>query len=113
VGDEVQAKVLKFDQEKNRVSLGMKQLGEDPWVGIARRFCRVGASHPPASLFPSSVTSPSRWRVNPSLEAQEPPALPAPPGRSLALAARSVRAKKIFALPVTPNSTFRNPHSPF
>jgi len=38
VGDEVSAKVLKFDQEKNRVSLGMKQLGEDPWVGIARRY---------------------------------------------------------------------------
>jgi small subunit ribosomal protein S1 len=38
VGDEVEAKVLKFDQEKNRVSLGMKQLGEDPWVGIARRY---------------------------------------------------------------------------
>ncbi len=38
VGDEVQAKVLKFDQEKNRVSLGMKQLGEDPWVGISRRY---------------------------------------------------------------------------
>src|SRR6202007_1833392 len=32
VGDEVEAKVLKFDQEKNRVSLGLKQLGEDPWV---------------------------------------------------------------------------------
>ncbi|MRR49686.1 MAG: 30S ribosomal protein S1 [Rhodocyclaceae bacterium] len=38
VGDEVTAKVLKFDQEKNRVSLGMKQLGEDPWVGISRRY---------------------------------------------------------------------------
>jgi small subunit ribosomal protein S1 len=38
VGDEVEAKVLKFDQEKNRVSLGIKQLGEDPWVGIARRY---------------------------------------------------------------------------
>ncbi len=38
VGDEVQAKVLKFDQEKNRVSLGMKQLGEDPWVGLGRRY---------------------------------------------------------------------------
>jgi small subunit ribosomal protein S1 len=38
VGDEVQAKVLKFDQEKNRVSLGMKQLGEDPWVGLSRRY---------------------------------------------------------------------------
>jgi len=38
VGDEVEAKILKFDQEKNRVSLGMKQLGDDPWVGIARRY---------------------------------------------------------------------------
>ena len=38
VGDEVQAKILKFDQEKNRVSLGMKQLGEDPWVGLGRRY---------------------------------------------------------------------------
>ena len=38
VGDEVEAKVLKFDQEKNRVSLGMKQLGEDPWVGLSRRY---------------------------------------------------------------------------
>jgi len=38
VGDEVEAKVLKFDQEKNRVSLGMKQLGDDPWVGISRRY---------------------------------------------------------------------------
>ncbi|MCX7896643.1 MAG: 30S ribosomal protein S1 [Rhodocyclaceae bacterium] len=38
VGDEVTAKVLKFDQEKNRVSLGLKQLGEDPWIGIARRY---------------------------------------------------------------------------
>jgi small subunit ribosomal protein S1 len=38
VGDEVTAKVLKFDQEKNRVSLGMKQLSEDPWVGLSRRY---------------------------------------------------------------------------
>jgi len=38
VGDEIEAKVLKFDQEKNRVSLGLKQLGEDPWVGISRRY---------------------------------------------------------------------------
>ncbi len=38
VGDEVEAKILKFDQDKNRVSLGLKQLGEDPWVGIARRY---------------------------------------------------------------------------
>jgi len=38
VGDEVTAKILKFDKEKNRVSLGMKQLTEDPWVGLSRRY---------------------------------------------------------------------------
>ncbi|WP_027467412.1 30S ribosomal protein S1 [Deefgea rivuli] len=38
VGDELEAKVLKFDQDKNRVSLGLKQLGEDPWVGLSRRY---------------------------------------------------------------------------
>lgn len=37
-GQEITAKVLKFDREKNRVSLGIKQLGEDPWIGIARRY---------------------------------------------------------------------------
>ena len=38
VGDEVMVKILRFDREKNRVSLGMKQLGEDPWVDITRRY---------------------------------------------------------------------------
>jgi small subunit ribosomal protein S1 len=38
VGDEIPVKVLKFDRERTRVSLGMKQLGEDPWVAIANRF---------------------------------------------------------------------------
>ena len=38
VGDEVPVKILKFDREKNRVSLGMKQLGDDPWVDITRRY---------------------------------------------------------------------------
>jgi small subunit ribosomal protein S1 len=38
VGDEIQVKVLKFDRERTRVSLGMKQLGEDPWVAIAKRY---------------------------------------------------------------------------
>ena len=38
VGDEVEAKILKFDAEKNRVSLGMKQLGDDPWVALSRRY---------------------------------------------------------------------------
>ncbi|MCK9539564.1 30S ribosomal protein S1 [Dokdonella sp.] len=38
VGDELEVRVLKFDRERNRVSLGLKQLGEDPWVNIARRY---------------------------------------------------------------------------
>jgi small subunit ribosomal protein S1 len=38
VGDEIDVKVLKFDRERNRVSLGVKQLGEDPWQDIARRY---------------------------------------------------------------------------
>jgi tetratricopeptide (TPR) repeat protein len=38
VGDKVTAKVLKIDKEKNRVSLGLKQLGEDPWVGVSLRY---------------------------------------------------------------------------
>ncbi len=38
VGDEVSVRILKFDREKNRVSLGMKQLGDDPWVNIIRRY---------------------------------------------------------------------------
>jgi small subunit ribosomal protein S1 len=50
VGDEVEAKVLKFDQEKNRVSLGLKQLGDDPWVGLARRY-------PPGTRLFGKVTN--------------------------------------------------------
>jgi len=38
VGDEMRVKILKFDREKNRVSLGLKQMGEDPWVNIASRY---------------------------------------------------------------------------
>lgn len=38
VGDEINVKVLKFDRERTRVSLGLKQLGEDPWVAIASRY---------------------------------------------------------------------------
>ena len=37
VGDEIDARVLKFDKEKNRVSLGLKQLDDDPWIGLSRR----------------------------------------------------------------------------
>lgn len=38
VGDEIEVKVLKFDRDRVRVSLGLKQLGEDPWIDIARRY---------------------------------------------------------------------------
>lgn len=38
VGDEVNVRILKFDREKNRVSLGIKQLGDDPWANIIRRY---------------------------------------------------------------------------
>ena len=38
VGDEINVKILKFDRERNRVSLGLKQLGEDPWVAITNRY---------------------------------------------------------------------------
>lgn len=38
VGDEIEAKVLKYDAEKNRVSLGIKQMGDDPWVALSRRY---------------------------------------------------------------------------
>jgi small subunit ribosomal protein S1 len=42
VGDELDVRVLKFDRERNRVSLGLKQLGEDPWVNIGRRYASGG-----------------------------------------------------------------------
>jgi small subunit ribosomal protein S1 len=38
VGDEIDVKILRFDREKNRVSLGVKQLGSDPWEAISRRY---------------------------------------------------------------------------
>src|SRR5690606_39043711 len=38
IGDEIEAKVLRYDRERNRVSLGLKQLGDDPWEGITRRY---------------------------------------------------------------------------
>ena len=38
IGDEISVKVLKFDRERQRVSLGLKQMGEDPWVNISRRY---------------------------------------------------------------------------
>src|SRR5574344_936279 len=50
VGDEVSVKVLKFDRERSRVSLGLKQLGEDPWANIAARF-------PVSSVIEGKVTN--------------------------------------------------------
>ena len=38
IGDEIEVKILKFDRERTRVSLGLKQLGDDPWVDLARRY---------------------------------------------------------------------------
>jgi small subunit ribosomal protein S1 len=50
VGDEINVKVLKFDREKTRVSLGLKQLGEDPWQAIANRY-------PEGSKLTGSITN--------------------------------------------------------
>ncbi len=50
VGDEITVKVLKFDRERTRVSLGLKQLGEDPWVAIAKRY-------PEGTKLPGRVTN--------------------------------------------------------
>jgi small subunit ribosomal protein S1 len=50
VGDEIDVKVLRFDREKNRVSLGIKQLGADPWSAIARRY-------PPTTRIFGKVTN--------------------------------------------------------
>lgn len=44
IGDEVEVTVLSFDKERDRVSLGLKQLGEDPWADLARRY-QVGTRH--------------------------------------------------------------------
>lgn len=38
IGDEIEVKVLKYDRDKNRVSLGLKQMGEDPWLDLTRRY---------------------------------------------------------------------------
>ncbi|BCX81571.1 small subunit ribosomal protein S1 [Methylomarinovum caldicuralii] len=50
LGDEVEVKVLRFDEEKQRVSLGLKQLNEDPWKDIARRY-------PPGTRLIGKVTN--------------------------------------------------------
>jgi small subunit ribosomal protein S1 len=66
VGQEVTAKVLKFDQEKNRVSLGVKQLGDDPWVGIwctCLRWTGPTRTSTPARSWPWATKSRSwSWR---------------------------------------------------
>jgi small subunit ribosomal protein S1 len=50
VGDEIDVKILKFDRERQRVSLGMKQLGDDPWKDLARRY-------PPQSRLFGKITN--------------------------------------------------------
>src|SRR6267378_2784257 len=50
VGDEVEVRILKFDRERSRVSLGLKQLGADPWQNIARRY-------PPSTRVFGKVTN--------------------------------------------------------
>jgi small subunit ribosomal protein S1 len=54
VGDEITVKILKFDRERNRVSLGLKQLGEDPWLSIMMALSgwqpRDGQGHQPGRL---------------------------------------------------------------
>jgi small subunit ribosomal protein S1 len=50
VGERVRVKILKFDREKNRISLGMKQLGDDPWVDLKERF-------PPGTVCDAKVTN--------------------------------------------------------
>ncbi|NJN48113.1 MAG: 30S ribosomal protein S1 [Candidatus Competibacteraceae bacterium] len=50
VGDEIDVKILKFDRDRNRVSLGLKQLGDDPWIALARR-------HPVGSRLFGKVTN--------------------------------------------------------
>ena len=50
IGDELEVKILKFDRERSRVSLGLKQLGEDPWMDISRRY-------PEGSRVPGTITN--------------------------------------------------------
>ena len=64
VGQEITAKVLKFDQEKNRVSLGVKQLGEDPWVGLARRYPQGRGCSARSRISPITVRSSKSKRAS-------------------------------------------------
>ena len=50
IGDEIDVKVLKFDKEKTRVSLGLKQLNEDPWFEISK-------AHPEGSKLKGKITN--------------------------------------------------------
>lgn len=61
VGDPIKVKVLKYDQEKQRVSLGLKQLSDDPWVGVAEKY-------PPGSVVEGKVVSLTNYGAFISLE---------------------------------------------
>jgi small subunit ribosomal protein S1 len=71
VGDELQGRVLKFDRERNRVSLGLKQLGEDPWDNITRRYpnapaCSARSRTSPTTALSSRSSRASRvWCTSP------------------------------------------------
>ncbi len=59
IGDEVMVKVLKFDRDRKRVSLGLKQMGEDPWVNITGATPRAPGS---SARSPTSPTTAASWR---------------------------------------------------
>jgi small subunit ribosomal protein S1 len=66
VGQEITAKILKFDTEKNRVSLGLKQLGDDPWMGVARRYPQGTRLFGKVTNMPTTARS---WNSNPASKA--------------------------------------------
>jgi small subunit ribosomal protein S1 len=65
-GQEITAKILKFDTEKNRVSLGLKQMGDDPWMGVARRYPRPPVCSARSPTLPTTARS---WNWNPASKA--------------------------------------------
>ncbi len=56
-GQEITAKILKFDTEKNRVSLGLKQMGDDPWMGVNRRYPQGPACSARSRTLPTTARS--------------------------------------------------------
>jgi small subunit ribosomal protein S1 len=65
-GQEITAKILKFDTEKNRVSLGLKQMGDDPWMGVSAATRTAPAC---SARSPTSPTTARSWNSNPASKA--------------------------------------------